>query len=274
LAGIFSSWKKKPQLLFINGCDNNIQIDSLLESGISYVIASNGPIDDVVAKSFSLNFYRYLMAGSSLKESIDAAYNSTLIDKNPSEANAAESRSLDLAVSQNRWDVYSKSDCDFYFRFRHKKRSIFLKFLCLIFVTSLLMLSQRIYFELSTPPIIENQITPHQGRLDIGFILRMIKGDQDYHCLDSRLVRRLVYGKCQKVEIEQTLEYSLACSNDLFILSKVEPVVALNKLVATYPHCLSIERAGNNLVILPKKENYSVELEGGDNLYVCNCLGS
>ncbi len=63
----------KLQCLFLNGCSTQGQVKLLLENGVKSVIATSAPVDDEKATNFSIDFYREMARGKSVRESFNMA---------------------------------------------------------------------------------------------------------------------------------------------------------------------------------------------------------
>jgi hypothetical protein len=62
------------QLLFLNGCSNNKQVEAFTKANIPAVIATSQPVNDKYAQLFSTEFYKKLTSGEELENSIQDAY--------------------------------------------------------------------------------------------------------------------------------------------------------------------------------------------------------
>ena len=58
------------QLVFLNGCSNQPQVQGLLDAGVAVVIATSMAISDQVATEFAARFYQFLVGG----DAIDVAF--------------------------------------------------------------------------------------------------------------------------------------------------------------------------------------------------------
>ncbi len=61
------------QLVFLNGCSTQPQVQGLLDAGVAVVIATAQAIADPVATEFAGRFYEYLAAGDTIREAYDKA---------------------------------------------------------------------------------------------------------------------------------------------------------------------------------------------------------
>ncbi len=65
--------QKQLQLVFLNGCSTEAQVNTLLELGIPVVIATACPIEDDTAAEFAAHFYNALYKRHSIKEAFEMA---------------------------------------------------------------------------------------------------------------------------------------------------------------------------------------------------------
>ena len=61
------------QLVFLNGCSTQPQVQGLLDAGVAAVIATAQAIDDAVATDFAVRFYKGLAGGASLQTAFHEA---------------------------------------------------------------------------------------------------------------------------------------------------------------------------------------------------------
>lgn len=61
------------KLVFLNGCSTMAQVDGLLEARVKAVIGTRVDVADVEAQQFSVNFYKYLAGGDTLRKSFERA---------------------------------------------------------------------------------------------------------------------------------------------------------------------------------------------------------
>lgn len=92
------------RLLFLNGCDNHKQVEAFSNANIPAVIATSEPINDQQAQVFATEFYKKLVDGKILKNTLQEAYDwakatASAIgeDSNPNH------RSLDYSDDHDRW---------------------------------------------------------------------------------------------------------------------------------------------------------------------------
>lgn len=62
IANILQTWERKPDLLFLNGCNSAGQVEGFLAAGIPCVIATHNYIGDREAAEFAYQFYANLLA--------------------------------------------------------------------------------------------------------------------------------------------------------------------------------------------------------------------
>lgn len=101
------------ELVFLNGCSTQRQVDGLLEAGVSVVIATLCEIDDTVATNFAIRFYRGLGSGASIetafKEAQAAIQTSTTQVRN---LYAEEQITDDRVVDQWPWAIYTRKGAE------------------------------------------------------------------------------------------------------------------------------------------------------------------
>lgn len=94
------------RLLFINGCDNNEQVEAFSKANIPALIATSKPINDQQAQVFATEFYKKLVDGKALKSNIQDAYNwakATASAINEGGSNSSLNRSLDFSDTESAW---------------------------------------------------------------------------------------------------------------------------------------------------------------------------
>ena len=62
----FLAQQRGLQLVFLNGCSTERQVQGLLDAGVSAVIATDQAIDDAVATAFAARFYQGLAGGAAI----------------------------------------------------------------------------------------------------------------------------------------------------------------------------------------------------------------
>lgn len=95
------------ELLFLNGCNNALQVQRFVEVGIPATIGTSFPIVDKVAREFSVNFYTEL---AQRKVSISTAFNqakATLATKQGDKHHTLSMRSLDIpTAATKKWSWF------------------------------------------------------------------------------------------------------------------------------------------------------------------------
>ena len=80
------AFHKGVRLVFLNACATEAQIQAFHDVQIPVVIATRRPVQDKVARVFSVNFYKAFMEGYSIKDAYDQAINSLYgLTKKPEE---------------------------------------------------------------------------------------------------------------------------------------------------------------------------------------------
>jgi hypothetical protein len=69
----FLSQQRSLELVFLNGCSSEGQVQGLLDAGVASVIATSQDIDDSVATEFSARFYNGLASGGTIRASYEEA---------------------------------------------------------------------------------------------------------------------------------------------------------------------------------------------------------
>lgn len=65
------------QLVFLNGCDNDEQVEKFAAIGVAATLGTSSPVVDKVAREFSVYFYRYLATqGKTILEAYEQAHHS------------------------------------------------------------------------------------------------------------------------------------------------------------------------------------------------------
>ena len=98
-------------LVFLNGCSTKGQVERLLEAGVPNVIATSAPINDKIATTFSIAFFRALEQQNSLGEAFDLAKAEIALTR--PDINIPSRGSLGLAQEAPEeilWGLYSKDD--------------------------------------------------------------------------------------------------------------------------------------------------------------------
>jgi hypothetical protein len=69
----FLSQQRSLELVFLNGCSSEGQVEGLLNAGVASVIATSQDIDDAIATDFSARFYNGLASGGTIRTSYEEA---------------------------------------------------------------------------------------------------------------------------------------------------------------------------------------------------------
>ena len=62
IATHIQTWTRRPDLIFLNGCKNNLQAQNFLDAGVSAVIATRHAVNDKLAVSFAQEYYRSFLS--------------------------------------------------------------------------------------------------------------------------------------------------------------------------------------------------------------------
>lgn len=68
IATYFSVYSKNLKIVFLNGCGNIEQVNAFLDAGAKVVIATQSPVDDSKASTFSIAFYNALQKKNTLED--------------------------------------------------------------------------------------------------------------------------------------------------------------------------------------------------------------
>ena len=97
------------QLVFLNGCANEAQVQALLDNGVPAVIATNRPIVDTQATQFAQYFYAGLAGGRTIEQAFQVAVS----QHNHQEQRVnIQFRGLDLKLNEERpfpWGLYASN---------------------------------------------------------------------------------------------------------------------------------------------------------------------
>ena len=69
----FLGQQRNLELVFLNGCSTQPQVEGLLEAGVSVVLATSQAIDDHIATDFSDRFYEQLAGGADIQTAFNTA---------------------------------------------------------------------------------------------------------------------------------------------------------------------------------------------------------
>lgn len=110
----FLGLQKGLELVFLNGCSTQKQVDLLLHSGLSSVIATSQAISDPVASDFSIRFYQSLGSGDSLDKSYREAAAAVQIRFDSPQLYHRSSFNSDLIGNPDRlpWELYVRAGAD------------------------------------------------------------------------------------------------------------------------------------------------------------------
>ncbi|MBK8454958.1 MAG: CHAT domain-containing protein [Thiofilum sp.] len=106
IATIIKTWKNKPKIIFLNGCENADQVEAFLNAGVKCVIATHKPISDKLASVFADSFYSNLLSNPhsvNCQQAFDRAGAIALLNQNNKLANTLDLKNLPDASSQF-WD--------------------------------------------------------------------------------------------------------------------------------------------------------------------------
>lgn len=107
IAGIINTWNEKPNLLFLNGCQNAGQVQVFLEAGIQSIIATYNPISDQQASTFAYQFYaNFLKDNTTLDQAFKRAGALTLISE-PREPRTLNITNLIQTTDAWDWGLFS-----------------------------------------------------------------------------------------------------------------------------------------------------------------------
>ncbi len=73
IASHIGTWSQPPDLVFLNGCQNEAQVASFHTAGVSFVIATRRAVNDALAAGFAREFYASLLADDG-RVSLQAAF--------------------------------------------------------------------------------------------------------------------------------------------------------------------------------------------------------
>lgn len=102
--------QKNIKLVFLNGCKNYDQVDTLLKRGVPAIIATTANIEDQKAIVLAHQFYQSLASGYSIQDSFTSA-KSFMFDKYPELKSTYRTLSfLERDNSEFSWGLYSQDD--------------------------------------------------------------------------------------------------------------------------------------------------------------------
>ena len=95
------------QLVFLNGCSTQPQVQGLLEAGVAVVIATSQAIDDQVATEFAARFYQFLADGDALGVAFEKAQAAVQVTRGSKPRNFYAIAGQDEhSVDRWPWDCY------------------------------------------------------------------------------------------------------------------------------------------------------------------------
>ena len=96
------------QLVFLNGCATQKQVQGLTDAKVSLVIATSRAIDDKVATEFASRFYKGLAGGANIQRAYNEAKAAIQTEHGDATRNlyVAERSAVDLAEDRLPWDLY------------------------------------------------------------------------------------------------------------------------------------------------------------------------
>jgi CHAT domain len=103
------------QLVFLNGCATQNQVQGLIDAKISMVIATSCSIDDQAAMEFASCFYKGLAGGANVQRAYKESRAAIQMGHGDSPQNLyfAGSRAEDLVEDRGPWDLYCCSGAEF-----------------------------------------------------------------------------------------------------------------------------------------------------------------
>ncbi len=99
------------ELVFLNGCSTQNQVENLLEAKVGAVIATSQAIDDKVATEFAIRFYSSLAAGDGIEQCFREAAASVKITKSTIMRRLYSAR-VKNRVDRFPWDFYVRKGAD------------------------------------------------------------------------------------------------------------------------------------------------------------------
>jgi hypothetical protein len=100
----FLSQQRGLELVFLNGCSSEGQVQGLLDAGVASVIATSQDIDDSVATEFSSRFYSGMASGGTIRASFEEAAAGIRVKRpQPKDAYGASRHILPSTASDDRW---------------------------------------------------------------------------------------------------------------------------------------------------------------------------
>lgn len=104
IADILKTWKHKPDLFFLNGCNSAGQAQCLLDVGVECVIATRNFVDDFQAKEFAAHFYQDLCSNDGVVSLNNAFKRAASTVNLPYKQKARSLDISDLELWPSEWD--------------------------------------------------------------------------------------------------------------------------------------------------------------------------
>ena len=95
LSSLMGSQKDMLRIVFLNGCANKAQVDSLQNAGVNTIIATSRKIGDETAYKFAFQFYQGLINGSSIKEAFSTSKEYISADNKEVDIRLRDSKALE-----------------------------------------------------------------------------------------------------------------------------------------------------------------------------------
>lgn len=114
LAQIVGQSQQNLQLVFLNACSTEDQVNALLRAGVRNVVATSQSINDAVAVDFAMRFYTALTNGQSIKNAFDQAESYIKIKHNSNDRDSfrklifKEPATPTVVVDELPWKLHSK----------------------------------------------------------------------------------------------------------------------------------------------------------------------
>lgn len=115
IAQIIQSSQKNMQLVFLNACSTEAQVQALLDAGVRNVVGTSTSINDEVAVDFAMRFYSSMLNNQSIRVAFNEteAYLKTTLNSNTPEDFRGIIFKKDLAIepaaNELPWKLYSKT---------------------------------------------------------------------------------------------------------------------------------------------------------------------
>lgn len=115
IAQIIQNSQENIQLVFLNACSTEAQVQALLDAGVKNVVGTSTSINDEVAVDFAMRFYRSMLNNQSIRVAFNEteAYLKTTLNSNKPEDFRGIIFKKDLAIepatNELPWKLYSKT---------------------------------------------------------------------------------------------------------------------------------------------------------------------